>query len=192
MARTTGVSNPVRSPGFRASASVAGQEVAFAIGVLPDIYAFHCYTGNSTSLSRTLSPTVSVALLRLSRRFSRPTCGTAYTPFTPSKSGQRLPPLSYRGCWHRVSRGLFWGYRHLLPPKKQFTTRKPSSCTRRCSIRLAPIVENSLLLPPVGVWAVSQSQSGWLSSQTSYPSKAWWAITPPTTVMGRKPLFQRI
>src|SRR5687767_6652106 len=111
MARTTGVSNPVRSPGFRASASVAGQEVAFAIGVLPDIYAFHCYTGNSTSLSRTLSPTVSVALLRLSRRFSRPTCGTAYTPFTPSKSGQRLPPLSYRGCWHRVSRGFLWEYR---------------------------------------------------------------------------------
>src|SRR5258708_30982924 len=32
--------------------------------------------------------------------------------------------------------------------------RKPSSCTRRCSLRLAPIAENSSLLPPVGVWAV--------------------------------------
>ena len=41
-----------------------------------------------------------------------------------------------------------------LPPEKQFTIRRPSSCTRRCSVRLAPIAENSSLLPPVGVWAV--------------------------------------
>ena len=40
------------------------------------------------------------------------------------------------------------------PWEKQFTTRRPSSCTRRCSVRLAPIAENSSLLPPVGVWAV--------------------------------------
>ncbi len=101
--------------------------------------------------------------------------------FTPSNSGQRLPPLSYRGCWHRVSRGLFVGYCPYHPPQKEFTTRKPSSSTRRCSLRLAPIGEDSLLLPPVGVWAVSQSQSDWPSSQTSDPSKAWWAVTPPTT-----------
>ena len=31
---------------------------------------------------------------------------TAYMPFTPSHSGKRLHPLSYRGCWHRVSRYL--------------------------------------------------------------------------------------
>ena len=43
------VSNPVRSPGFRASASVEAQEAAFAVGVLPDICAFHRYTGNSAS-----------------------------------------------------------------------------------------------------------------------------------------------
>ena len=41
-----------------------------------------------------------------------------------------------------------------LPPEKQFTIRRPSSCTRRCSVRVAPIAENSSLLPPVGVWAV--------------------------------------
>src|SRR5207302_5814789 len=40
------------------------------------------------------------------------------------------------------------------PPEKQFTLRKASSCTRRCSFRVAPIYENSSLLPPVGVWAV--------------------------------------
>ena len=33
-------------------------------------------------------------------------------PFTPNKSGQRLPPTYYRGCWHVVSRGFFWRYRH--------------------------------------------------------------------------------
>jgi hypothetical protein len=39
-------------------------------------------------------------------------------------------------------------------------------------------VEYSSLLPPVGVWAVSQSQCGWPSSQTSYGSSPWWAVTP--------------
>src|SRR2546429_6841343 len=38
--------------------------------------------------------------------------------------------------------------------------------------RSAPIVQNSPLLPPVGVWAVSQSQCGWSSSQTSYRSRS--------------------
>ncbi len=31
---------------------------------------------------------------------------TAYAPFTPSKSEQRLLPPYYRGCWHGVSRSL--------------------------------------------------------------------------------------
>ncbi len=48
---TTRVSNPVRSPRFRASASVYGQELAFASGVLPDLYRFHPYTRNSSSPS---------------------------------------------------------------------------------------------------------------------------------------------
>ena len=52
-ARTTGVSNPVRYPSFRASASVTVQKAAFATGVLPNIYAFHRYTRNSASLSCT-------------------------------------------------------------------------------------------------------------------------------------------
>jgi len=62
----------------------------------------------------------------------------------------------------------------VLPPwEKRFTTRRPSSLTRYCSIRLSPIVENSSLLPPVGVWTVSQFQCGWSSSQTSYWSSPW-------------------
>src|SRR3712207_8067385 len=38
---TTRVSNPVCYPCFRASASVTVQKVAFATGVLPNLYAFH-------------------------------------------------------------------------------------------------------------------------------------------------------
>ncbi|KAK4550986.1 hypothetical protein RGQ29_032606 [Quercus rubra] len=43
----------------------------------------------------------------------------------------------------------------LLLREKKFTTRRPSTSTRHCSVRLSPIAENSPLLPPVGVWAVS-------------------------------------
>ena len=51
--RTTRVSNPVRYPHLRASASVAPRQDAFADGVLRDIYAFHRYTTNSTCPVRT-------------------------------------------------------------------------------------------------------------------------------------------
>ncbi len=100
------------------------------------------------------------AVPRLSPGLSHQTYRTTYTRFTPSNSEQRSPPSYYRGCWHEVSRGLFCGYRHYRPRQKSFTTRRPSSLTRHGWIRLAPIVQYSLLLPPVGVWAVSQSQCG--------------------------------
>ncbi len=32
----------------------------------------------------------------------------AYTRFKPSNTEQRLPPSSYRGCWHEVSRDFLW------------------------------------------------------------------------------------
>ena len=51
--RTTRVSNPVRYPHLRASASVVLRHAAFAIGVLRDIYAFHRYTTNSAYLPHT-------------------------------------------------------------------------------------------------------------------------------------------
>ena len=44
----------------------------------------------------------------MSRGISQNTYRAAYTRFKPSDSEQRLPPLYYRGCWHRVSRGFFW------------------------------------------------------------------------------------
>ena len=56
--------------------------------------------------------------------------------------------------------------RCLPPPRQEFTTRRPSSSTRRRSVRLAPIAEDSRLQPPVGVWAVSQSQCAGPCSHT--------------------------
>ncbi len=167
-ARTTGVSNPVCSPSFRASASVSAQQPAFATGVPPDIYAFHRYTRNSGCLFRTQSMEVSGAVSRLSPEISHLTFLAAYTPFTPSNSEQRLPPPYYRGCWHGVSRGLHRIPSCILLLLTNFTSRKTSSFTRHCWVRLSPIAQNSSLLPPVGVWPVFQCQCGRPPSQVGY------------------------
>ena len=95
---------------------------------------------------------------RLSRYISRLTCLPAYAPFTPSNSGQRLPPTYYRGCWHVVSRGFFCRYRpFVFPAERGLQSRGPSSLTRRRCIRVSPIVQYPPLLPPVGVWTVLSS-----------------------------------
>ena len=65
---TTGVSNPIRYPRFRLSASEPFQQNAFAFGVLADINAFYRYTGNSICLSRPLSLIVFFAVPVLSTR----------------------------------------------------------------------------------------------------------------------------
>ena len=119
------------------------------------------------------SPAVSRAVSKLSLEISHKTYKTAYAPFTPNNSEQRSPPSYYRGCWHEVSRGFFFRYRHYRPDRKEFTYRSTSSSTRRCCVRVSPIAQNSPLLPPVGVWTVSQFQCGGSSSQTRYRSSPW-------------------
>src|SRR5579884_904306 len=170
---TTRVSNPVCSPRFRVSASAVVQKAVYTAGVPPDIYAFHRYTGNSAFLSHALSPPVSGAPSRLSREISHQTWRTAYTLFTPSNSEQRLLPTYYRGCWHVVSRSFFFRYRHYRPCRKSFTPRRASSLTRRRCIRVSSIVQDSPLLPPVGVWPVFQCQCGRVPSQAGYRSSPW-------------------
>ncbi len=49
------------------------------------------------------------AIPRLSRGISQNAYFSAYTRFKPSNTEQRLPPSSYRGCWHEVSRDFLWG-----------------------------------------------------------------------------------
>src|SRR4029079_3238390 len=57
------------------------------------------------------STAVSNAVSELSSEISHLTYGATYAPFTPNESEQRLRPLYYRACWHRVSRlFLFWYY----------------------------------------------------------------------------------
>ena len=46
----------------------------------------------------------------------------------------------------------------LRPPRQCFTTRRPSSHTRRRLVKLALIAKDPRLQPPVGVWPVSQCQ----------------------------------
>ena len=58
-------------------------------------------------------PVVSDDNLWLSHNISHLTYQPAYTPFTPSNSGQRLLPPYYRGCWHGVSRSLLCRYRQI-------------------------------------------------------------------------------
>ena len=116
---------------------------------------------------------VIMAIPKLSSGISPLSYKSAYTPFTPSNSEQRSPPSYYRGCWHEVCRGFFRCYRHHRHIRKSFTIRKPSSLTRHGWVRVSSIAQYSSLLPPVGVWTVSQFQCGCSSSQTSYRSSAW-------------------
>src|SRR2546430_16185089 len=79
------------------------------------------------------------AVSGLSPEISLPTCHTAYEPFTPSNSEQRWPPTSYRGCWHVVSRGFFYRYRHSLagirPSRKRSEERRVG---KECRSRWSP------------------------------------------------------
>ena len=92
----------------------------------------------------------------------------------------------YRGCWHEISRPFLLGSvkfrstRFLPPLRQRFTTRRPSSRTRRRSVRLAPIAEDSRLQPPVGVWAVLS------------PSEWGHALTPHTRLCLGGPLHRQL
>lgn len=68
---------------------------------------------------------VSDAIPRLSRGLSHLTCLPACVRFTPNKSGQRLPPTYYRGCWHVVSRDFLVDYRQIISSYSNY----PSSPT---------------------------------------------------------------
>ncbi len=124
---------------------------------------------------------VSKAIPRLSRGISLPTEQAAYTRFTPSNSEQRLPPTFYRGCWHVVAGASSVGtvtapgYWPGLASSQLTGFYDPKAfVTHAASLGQAlPIAQNSSLLPPVGVWPVSQCQCGRSPSQAGYPSRAW-------------------
>ena len=69
----------------------------------------------------------------------------------------------------------------LFPHKRSLQPVGPSSSTLLGWFSLPAIDQYSSLLPPVGVWTVSQFQCGGPSSQNPYPSLPWWAVAPPTS-----------
>ena len=91
------------------------------------------------------------------RRAGPPT--RALSPVIPNNVRTvRLTAAAGTNLARASSRERSRALRPLPSPRQEFTTRRPSSSTRRRSVRLAPIAEDSRLQPPVGVWAVSQSQ----------------------------------
>ena len=151
---------PFAPPGFRSSASGLGQKGAFATGVPPDIYAFHRYTRNSPFLSypqeaqylRSGSPVKPMDLLpRL-----RPPPTSSLRPVIPDNAcSLRLTAAAGTESAGASSAGTVICF---FPTDRTLQPEGPSSFTRRRCVRLSPIAQNSSLLPPVGVWAVSQSQ----------------------------------
>ena len=124
----------------------------------------------------------------MSRGLSTRTSSPAYERFTPNNSEQRLPPTSYRGCWHVVSRGLFPGYRPSSPPGKGVYTPKgvlPHAASLRqacahCGKSLAAASRRSRGRLPVPVWlAILSDQRPVIASVGRHPADQ---------LMGRGPL----
>ena len=119
---------------------------------------------------------VPTASAELSPAFSQQAQQAAYEPFTPNNSGQRSRPTYYRGCWHVVSRRFLYRYPQVKDPcslSKGVYNPKAFFLHAALLGQGFPIAQYSPLLPPVGVWAVSQSQCGRSPSQAGYPSKPW-------------------
>ncbi len=141
------------------------QSAAFATGLPPDLYAFHRYTRNSALLSHPLAWQYPLRFPGWARSFNRRLTKPPTHPVRPvnpnnachlritAAAGTKLAVAASGGTVRTIARSIF-------PPEKGFTIRRPSSPTRRRCVRLSPIAQYSLLLPPVGVWPVSQCQCG--------------------------------
>src|SRR5439155_23011607 len=118
---------------------------------------------------------VSKALFRLSRKISPRTWSTAYAPFKPSDSEQRLHGSSYRGCWHELSPCFLQGYIKLAPlsPSTGFYNpkafiihaaslgqacahcrRSSTAATRRCLASVSVPVARVVLSHPLDIFAL--------------------------------------
>ena len=108
-----------------------------------------------------------------------------------------MQPPYYRGCWHGVSRCLFWRYRpgpsllgqtHFVPPKRTLQPRKPSSSTRRRCVMVSHISaifhtaapRRSLGRISVPVWPIILSNR--------LPIIALVGHYPTNKLIGREPL----
>ena len=135
--------------------------------------------------------TVSNAVHELSPWISHLTCLPGYTPFTPSKSGQRLPPTYYRGCWHVVSRSFFCRYRRISSLLKAVYNPKavvPHAALLRqgfphCAKFPTAASRRSLGRISVPMWPVGLS--------TRLPIIGLVGLYPTNYLMGRDPISHR-
>ncbi len=140
--------------------------------------------------------TVSIARSRLSREISPLTNHPAYTLFTPSKSGQRLLPPYYRGCWHGVSRSFLWRYRQSA--KSGVSSLLTGFYTPQCFITHAALLGQAFAHCPIFLTAASRRSL----ARVSVP--VWLIILSdqlPIVVLvsryltnkliGRRPILQR-
>ncbi len=109
-------------------------------------------------------PTVSDAGWQLSRQFSQPTWRSAYAPFTPSKSEQRLSPPYYRGCWHGVSRDFLCGYRQVQGSYSLYVSSPLTGFyTPRCFITHAALLRQTFVHCAIFPTAASRRSLGRIS-----------------------------
>ena len=135
--------------------------------------------------------TVSMAVHGLSPCISPLTCFPACAPFTPSNSGQRLPPTYYRGCWHVVSRGFLLGYRHSSSPRTEVYNPKTvfphaallhQACAH-CAIFPTAASRRSLGRVSVPMWPFNLS--------VRLPIVGLVSRYPTNYLIGREPISQR-
>ena len=157
------------------------QRAAFASGVPPDLYAFHRSTGSSTHPCHPPAGYFPKHFPRSTWGFHNGVARPPTSPLRPVNPNNACSLRITAAAGTELAGASFPGNVSVRPGRQRFTTRRPSSLTRRRCVRLSPIAQYSLLLPPVGVWAVSQSQCGRTPSQAGYPSSPWWAVTPPTS-----------
>ncbi len=166
-ARTTRVSNPVRSPSFRPSQSDPLLLDAFATGGPQGILAFYRSPLNTSNVSRSLARQSYLQSVKLSSTISQVIYQACYGRFRPNNNGPHSWRWCYRGGWHQS-----------FPPliRQAFLTwQKPMQCMSTLSspITLSCIVKVSRLLHPVGLGPVSQCPSPGCLFQGPYGSKAW-------------------
>ena len=110
----------------------------------------------------------------------------ASTPRITAAAGTKLAGAFLRGT---VKTKIIY-LRIFLPSRQIFTLLEASSITRRCCVRLSPIAQNSLLLPPVEslgrisipVWLII------LSDQL--PIIALVGHYPTNKLIGRRPILK--
>ncbi len=99
--RTTRVSNPDRSPGFRPSPSNPFWSDAFATGGLRWIIAFYRSPPHTSDSSRFLVMQCLLRANRLSLKISQKIYMTGYGRFRPNKHDSHSWRWCYRGGWHQ-------------------------------------------------------------------------------------------